>query len=138
MNNQFQFIGRLTKDVEIKAVNDKIMIGEVNIAVNNSKDNTTFIKLKAFNKVAEMLGQYTKKGDLMGFSGTVNNNNWEDKEGKKHSTYDFIINKVSFLNTKAKQPEKTTRQEEQDILKSVTQDEYEAFASEIDESSLPF
>ena len=131
MNNQFNFIGRLTKDVEVRTTNGTTMIGEINIAVSNGKDNTSFIKLKAFNKTAEMLGQYTKKGDLMAFSGTVANNNWQDKEGKKHYEYDFIINRVSFLNTKAKQLEKTTRQEEQDILKSVTQDEYEAFASEL-------
>ena len=132
MNNQFNFIGRLTKDVEVRTTNGTTMIGEINIAVSNGKDNTSFIKLKAFNKTAEMLGQYTKKGDLMAFSGIVANNNWQDKEGKKHYDYDFIINRVSFLNTKAKQPEKTTRQEEQDILKNVMQnDPYEEFANDL-------
>ena len=135
MNNQFQFIGRLTKDIEIRA-NEKITIAEVNIAVNDSKDKTTFIKMKAFNKTAEMLGQYTKKGDLMGFSGVIANNNWEDKEGKKHYDYDFIINRVMFLQQK---PQKTEREENQEVLKQVMEeDAYTSFRDEIDDSSLPF
>ena len=106
MNNQFQFIGRLTKDVEVRTTNGTTIIGEINIAVNNGKDNTSFIKLKAFNKTAEMLGQYTKKGDLMAFSGIVANNNWQDKEGKKHYDYDFIINRVSFFLVRVKSVQK--------------------------------
>lgn len=128
MNNQFQFIGRLTKDIEIRA-NEKITIAEVNIALNDSKDKSTFIKLKAFNKTAEMLGQYTKKGDLMGFSGVIANNNWEDKEGKKHYNYDFIINRVMFLQQKQ---QKTEIEQNQKILKQVIEeDPYEEFANEL-------
>lgn len=128
MNNQFQFIGRLTKDIEIRA-NEKITIAEINIAVNDSKDKTTFIKMKAFNKTAEMLGNYVKKGDLMGFSGVIANNNWEDKEGKKHYNYDFIINRVMFLQQK---PQKTEIEENQKILKQVMEeDPYEDFANEL-------
>lgn len=135
MNNQFQFIGRLTKDIEIRA-NEKITIAEVNIAINDSKDKTTYVKMKAFNKTAEMLGNYVKKGDLMGFSGVIANNNWEDKEGKKHYDYDFIINRVMFLQQK---PQKTEREQNQEALKQVMQeDAYTSFRDEIDDSSLPF
>ena len=133
MNNQFQFIGRLTKDIEIRA-NEKITIAEVNIAVNDSKDKTTFIKMKAFNKMAEMLGNYVKKGDLMGFSGVIANNNWQDKEGKKHYDYDFIINRVMFLQQK---PQKTEREENQEALKQVMQDDpYEEMAKNIEYENL--
>lgn len=135
MNNQFQFIGRLTKDIEIRA-NEKITIAEVNIAINDSKDKTTFIKMKAFNKTAEMLGNYVKKGDLMGFSGVIANNNWEDKEGKKHYDYDFIINRVMFLQQK---PQKTEIEQNKKVLKQLMEeDAYTSFRDEIDESSLPF
>ena len=40
MNNQFQFIGRLTKDVEVRTTNGTTIIGEINISLNNGKDNT--------------------------------------------------------------------------------------------------
>ena len=128
MNNQFNFIGRLTKDIEIRA-NEKITIAEVNIAINDSKDKTTYVKMKAFNKTAEMLGSYVKKGDLMGFSGVIANNNWQDKEEKKHYDYDFIINRVMFLQQK---PQKTEREQNQEALKQVMQDDpYEDFANEL-------
>lgn len=104
MNNNLILIGRITKDIELRYTPSNKAIVEISLAVNNSKDDTTFIRLTAFDKLAELVSNYCKKGDLIGTQSIIKNHNWEDKNGNKHYEYSFIINKISFL-TKANKEE---------------------------------
>lgn len=97
MNNTTILIGRITKDIELRYTTSNKAIVEISLAVNNGKDDTTFIRLTAFDKLAELVSKYCKKGDLIGTQSIIKNHNWEDKEGIKHYEYSFIINKISFL-----------------------------------------
>lgn len=96
MNNTLIVIGRILKDIDLKYASNKAVV-EISLAVNNSKDDTTFIRLTAFDKLAELVSKYCKKGDLIGTQSIIKNHNWEDKNGNKHYDYSFIINKISFL-----------------------------------------
>ena len=104
MNNNLILIGRITKDIELRYTPSNKAVAEISLAVNNSKDDTTFIRLTAFDKLAELVSKYCKKGDLIGTQSIIKNHNWEDKNGNKHYEYSFIINKISFL-TKANKEE---------------------------------
>ena len=97
MNNNLILIGRITKDIELRYTPSNKAIAEISLAVNNSKDDTTFIRLTAFDKLAELVSNYCKKGDLIGTQSIIKNHNWTDKNGNKHYDYSFIINKISFL-----------------------------------------
>lgn len=97
MINNFTIIGRLTRDPETRYTKGNKAVTLINIAVNNGKDDTTFIRLTAFDKLAELVSKYCKKGDLIGTQSIIKNHNWEDKNGNKHYDYSFIINKISFL-----------------------------------------
>ena len=97
MNNNLILIGRITKDIELRYTPSNKAITEISLAVNNSKDDTTFIRLTAFDKLAELVSNYCKKGDLIGTQSIIKNHNWTDKNGNKHYDYSFIINKISFL-----------------------------------------
>ena len=105
MNNNLILIGRITKDIELKYTPSNKAVVEISLAVNNGKDDTTFIRLTAFDKLAEILSKYSKKGDLIGTQSIIKNHNWEDKNGNKHYDYSFIINKISFLAKGNKQEE---------------------------------
>ena len=104
MNNNLILIGRITKDIELRYTPSNKAVAEISLAVNNGKDDTTFIRLTAFDKLAELVSKYCKKGDLIGTQSIIKNHNWEDKNGNKHYEYSFIINKISFL-TKANKEE---------------------------------
>ena len=104
MINNLTIIGRLTRDPETHYTKGNKAVTLINIAVNNGKDDTTFIRLTAFDKLAELVSKYCKKGDLIGTQSIIKNHNWEDKNGNKHYDYSFIINKISFL-TKANKEE---------------------------------
>ena len=95
--NNYICVARITKDIELRYTPSNKAIAEISLAVNNGKDDTTFIRLTAFDKLAELVSNYCKKGDLIGTQSIIKNHNWEDKNGNKHYDYSFIINKISFL-----------------------------------------
>lgn len=101
MNNNFIFIGRICKDLELRYTKENKAVCEVNIAVQNGKDDTSFIPVKLFGKIAETTHQYCHKGDMVGVNGIVKNHSWEDQQGNRHYDYSFIGNKVSFLQSKS-------------------------------------
>lgn len=103
--NNFIFIGRITQNLELrKTANDK-SVCEISIAVNNTKDDTTFVKVTTFGAIADSIHKYCKKGDLIATTGLVKNHNWEDKNGNKRYDFSFIATKVTFLQQKSKEKE---------------------------------
>ena len=97
--NNFIITGRLTRDPETRYTKENKAVTTINVAVNNSKDDTTFLPITLFGKTAETVGKYCKKGDLIAVTGMIRNNNWEDKDGNKHYDYQFIGNRIQFLTT---------------------------------------
>ena len=108
--NNFIITGRLTRDPETRYTKDNKAVTIINVAVNNSKDDTTFLPITLFGKTAETVGKYCKKGDLIAVTGMIRNNNWEDKDGNKHYDYQFIGNRIQFLTTN-KEAIKETKEE---------------------------
>ena len=95
--NNYICVGRIIKDIELRYTPSNKAVVQISLAINNGKDDTSFITLTAFDKLAEIIGKYSKKGDLIGTQSIIKNHNWEDKNGNKHYDYSFIINKISFL-----------------------------------------
>ena len=127
MNNNLILIGRITKDLELRYTPSNKAVVQISLAVNNGKDDTSFVTLTAFDKMAELLSKYSKKGDLIGTQSIIKNHNWEDKNGNKHYDYSFIINKISFLAKGNKQEE--TKQE---VKKQDNTSVFQEFAEEIE------
>lgn len=100
MNNLLILIGRLTRNPEIRYTNYNKAVADISIAVSNGKEDTTYLNVLAFGTTAENVNKYCKKGDLIGIQGLIKNNNWEDKEGKRHYGYSFLANRITFLSTK--------------------------------------
>ena len=107
MNNLFMVIGRLTKDTELRYTKENKPVCELNIAVNNDKDDTTFLPITIFGAVAETTNKYCHKGDLISVTGLIKNNNYEDKDGNKRFGYSFIASRVTFLSTKKEDKEES-------------------------------
>lgn len=96
--NSFNIIGRLTKKPELRYTKENKAVGQINIAITNGKDDTTFLSITLFNKTAENVSKYCDKGSQMAITGIIKNHNWEDKEGNKHYDYNFIGQNVEFLS----------------------------------------
>lgn len=111
--NIVNLAGRLTKDIELQEYGkgkDKGHFTRFTLAVRDGVDKdgeprTQFISCIIWGKGAELLDQYTGKGDLIGISGKLEENNYEDAEGVKHYTLQVNARDVEFLNAKKEDQE---------------------------------
>lgn len=105
MLNQVILVGRLTSDPEIKEVGES-KVANVTLAVPRSYKNkdgeyeTDFINCTLWNSVAEHTAEYVKKGSLVGVSGRLQTESYEDKEGNKKYATKVNVEKVTFLSSK--------------------------------------
>lgn len=89
--------------------------------------------------MAETTHEYCQKGDILGIEYIVKNHNWEDEEGKKHFTYNFIANRVEFISKVSKSTNKEEILQEQP--KNSSNDEvFKQFGEQMDiaDDMLPF
>lgn len=102
--NNVTLIGRLTRDSEIKEANGKSM-AVFSIAVNGYKDSVSFFNCVAFDKTAEFINQYCKKGHRIAIIGKLNQKSWVDKDGGKKSTVEIVVSNVQSLTPKTDKQE---------------------------------
>ena len=93
--------GHITADSEVKGDENKYC--RFTIAVNDGwgeKKKTYFIPCVSFGKTAEFMGNYVSKGDLISLAGTLTQNQWEDKDGNKRSSFSVSCSQVNLLKKK--------------------------------------
>ena len=130
MNNNFIFIGRLTKNPELRYTSSNKAVTQIDLAVQNGKDDVTFVPITLFGNIAENVHKYCEKGDLIGFQGSVKNHNWEDSKGNKHYDYTFMANRMSFLQTKTNNQQEPKQAE--NVKKSTDEQIYADFGDSIE------
>lgn len=113
--NQVSLVGRLTIDPELKYTQNNKANTRIIIAVKRDKENSDFINCTAWNKTAELIAGYFKKGDMIAVTGNIKTGNYE-KEGKKIYTTEIWINGITFLggNKKESKEEETENNVESD------------------------
>ncbi len=107
--NLCQFIGRLGKDPEMRYSPDGKAVANLSIACGQSwKDKTTgekvekteWVRIVAFGRLAEIIGEYLKKGAQVYISGQIQTRKWQDKEGKDRYTTEIVANQMQMLGGK--------------------------------------
>lgn len=98
MNNVSLF-GRIANDLELKTTTSGKQICNFNLAINkyNSED-ANFIPCRVWNKTAENLTRYKKKGDQIVLNGTIEVSNYEDTDGNKRKNVYVNANQIFFVS----------------------------------------
>lgn len=105
--NKVMLIGRLVKDPELKMTeNTKREVCQFTIAVNRPYTNddgerkADFINCVVWDKLAENLSKYQKKGNQVAVEGRIQTRNYEDKDGKRVYVTEIISTNITFLDSK--------------------------------------
>ena len=106
--NKCIFIGNLTRDPELKYLPSGEAVANCAIACNErwkSKDGTPqekveFINLVFYRRLAEIAGEYLKKGSLIYVEGKLSTRKWQDKEGNDRYTTEIIVSDMKMLSGK--------------------------------------
>ena len=104
--NQVSLIGRLTRDPELRRTQNGNPVVSFTLAVDNrhKEDGAEFIACVAWNRTAEIIKQYVKKGHRVAVTGRLATRTYESK-GVKHYVTEVIAADVEFLEKKESKEE---------------------------------
>ena len=93
-------IGRICTDLELKTTKSGKTLLPLTIAYDTGRDSpSTFLRCALWGNTAEMVQKYRTKGDLIGFQGSLEQDDWE-KDGVKHTSYKLQVRAFEFMQNK--------------------------------------
>ncbi|MBV9657713.1 MAG: single-stranded DNA-binding protein [Verrucomicrobia bacterium] len=107
--NKVMLIGNLTRDPEVKYTPKGTAIAEIGLAVNRvyttpqgeKKEEVTFIDVELWERLAELAGQYLKKGRPVFIEGRLRLDSWDDKtSGQKRTKLKVRAEVMQFLGSR--------------------------------------
>ena len=99
--NKVLLLGNITKDLELKKTNSGKSVLDFNIATNEGKtasgdDVTQFTGCRAWEKTAENIAQYFKKGNKILVEGRIRTDTQETPNGRRYWTY-VLVDRFEFV-----------------------------------------
>lgn len=104
--NKVILVGNLGKDPEIRYMTNGEAVANVSIATSESwkdkatgekKEITEWHRLVFYRKLAEIVGQYLKKGSTVYVEGRIRTRKWQDKEGQERYTTEIEVSEMQML-----------------------------------------
>ena len=112
--NKVILIGNLGSDPEVKTTPSGVQVANFSLATSESwtdkasgerKEKAEWHRLVLWRRLAEIAGQYLKKGAKIYIEGKLETRSWEDKEGQKRYTTEVIVDKLEMLGGDRQQEE---------------------------------
>lgn len=102
--NKVILIGHMTKDIEMTNLTSGKNVGRFGIAVNrkyeqNGQKVTDFINIVVWEKLADNIAKFCKKGSKIAVVGEIQTRTYESN-GEKKFAFEVVANEVEFLSTK--------------------------------------
>lgn len=108
MINRVVLVGRLTRDVEVRKTSGGLSVASFTVACNRrvsgnaqNQQSADFISCVAWRQTADFLGQYARKGALVGVEGRIQTRNYDDRDGKKVYVTEIVCDSVQLLESKS-------------------------------------
>ncbi len=103
--NKAILIGNLGQDPELKYMPSGDALCNFTIATTESwkdkdgvqQDRTEWHRVVAFRRLAEICGEYLKKGKQVYIEGKIQTRSWEDKDGNKRYTTEIVADQMKML-----------------------------------------
>lgn len=107
MINSAVLMGRLTYEPELRATPSGVSVIRFQIACDRQfqakgeERKTDFIDVTAWRQTAEFISRYFHKGSMIAVEGSIQTENFTDKDGSKRKSVEVVANNVSFCGPKA-------------------------------------
>ena len=107
--NKVILIGNLGADPEVRYTPDGAPVANFNLATSESwndrtsgekQERTEWHRLVLWRKLAEIAGQYLKKGSKIYVEGKLQTRSWEDQSGQKRYTTEVVVNDMQMLDSR--------------------------------------
>ncbi len=106
--NKVMLIGNLTRDPEMRYTPSGAAVCTFGIATNRyyvasdgqKKEETEFVKIVSWNKLAELCSQLLAKGRKVYVEGRLQTRSWETPDGQNRQTTEVVIDDMRILDSK--------------------------------------
>lgn len=107
--NKAIIVGTLGKDPEVRYMPQGDAVCNISIATSESwkdkqsgekQEKTEWHRVVAFRRLAEIMGEYLKKGSQVYIEGKIQTRKWTDKEGNDKYTTEILANEMQMLGGK--------------------------------------
>lgn len=106
--NKVILVGNLGRDPEVRYTPDNSAITNVSIATTDvwrdksgeKQERTEWHRVAFFGKLAEIAGEYLKKGSQVYVEGRLQTRKWQDKEGQDRYTTEIIATEMQLLGSR--------------------------------------
>jgi len=111
--NKVILIGNLGADPEIRYMPNGSAVANISVATNDSwkdkqtgelQERTEWHKVSLFDKLAQIVGEYLKKGSKVYIEGSIRTRKWQDQSGNDRYTTEIIANSMQMLDSKEFKP----------------------------------
>ncbi len=140
MLNSAVIIGRLTDDPKLSYTQSGKAVVDFTVAVNRkyNKDDTDFIDVVAWSKLAELCANYLYKGRLVVVAGRIQTGIYTDNKGIKRRTFEIVAKDVKFLDKNKRNDDVRQGREDRDYREQRrnTTDDWSDLGREIDISEI--
>ena len=106
--NKVMLIGNLGKDPEIRYMPSGDAIANLTLATTENwkdkagekQEKTEWHRISMFGRLAEIAGEYLKKGSSVYIEGKLQTRKWQDKEGNDRYTTEIVANEMKMLGSR--------------------------------------
>lgn len=107
--NKVILIGNLGADPEVRYTQGGLAVANASVATTESRKNrdsgesvekTEWHRVVFFNRLAEIVGEYCKKGTKVYIEGRLQTRKWQDKNGQDRYTTEIIANDMQMLDSR--------------------------------------
>lgn len=106
--NKVILLGRLGKDPELKYTQGGTPVANFSLATDETwkdqsgekQQRTEWHNIVAWKKLAEICGQYAKKGQQIYIEGKIQTRKWEDKDGNTRYTTEVVVSNLVLIGKK--------------------------------------
>lgn len=103
--NKALLIGNLTRDPELRYIPSGSAVATFTLAMNRvyklqsgeKKEETSFVRVVVWGRMAEVCGEYLTKGSPVFVEGRLQSRSWDGPDGQKRSTLEVIAMNIQFL-----------------------------------------
>lgn len=104
--NKVTLIGNLGADPEVRYTNNGNAVANIRLATAESwrdkesgetQERTEWHRVVFFSRLAEIVGEYLKKGSQVYIEGSIRTNKWQDRDGNDRYTTEIIANEMQML-----------------------------------------
>ena len=107
--NKVILVGRLGKDPETRYMPNGEAVTNATLATSETwkdksgekQEKTEWHNLVFYRRLAEIAGEYLKKGSQIYVEGKLQTRKWQDKEGKDRYTTEIVVNEMTMLGGKS-------------------------------------